>query len=94
MAGQGQERPLHAAVEAADEEAGGIQPVVQASIMALRAQAGRTLYGKHRVETAEGRRTGGGHHQADLPAPAAPLLCHAPAGARHGHQDSEGTDGA
>ena len=57
-------------------------------------QAGRTLYGKHRVETAEGRRTGGGHHQADLPAPAAPLLCHAPAGTRYGHQDSEGTDGA
>ena len=27
-AGQGQERPLHAAVEAADEEAGGIQPSV------------------------------------------------------------------
>lgn len=61
--------------------------------MALRAQAGRTLYGKHRVETAESRRTGGGHHETDLSAPAAPLLCHTSAGARDGHQDCEGADG-
>ena len=37
--------------------------------------------------------TGGGHHETDLSAPAAPLLCHAFAGARDGHQDCEGADG-
>ena len=62
--------------------------------MALRAQAGRTLYGKHRVETAEGCRTGGGHHETDLSAPAAPHLCHASAGTRDGHQNRKGTDGS
>ena len=93
-AGQREERPLHAAVEAPCQEADRVHQAVQAAGMAVRAVQGRAVHGEHRVEEAERGGEGSRNHQAGVPPPVATLVRHASDRARHGFENRERAVGA